>query len=343
MDTPPSDADGPLLAGDLIDDVPIKGFTFQPSGGIVSRDDDHVLFASDADGDRPPWRPVSAVTGALPGEGCRVRAEWVKPAADVTPGFPDAVDRMMRDPDRGWAGITEALLPTRRQPDRTDVWLVGGAVRDLLLGTADDLVNDIDLAGTTPVGYFAEQADQACLGAGKGDLRTKVVAGVVSIRRGRLGDPPMIDYRPLHQDGFRFPASGSDLRADVTRRDLTVNCLFYDRRTRTIVDPTGAGLADLLGGDQPVLAAVDGPKDPADRADVLLRAVRMLIRWPLLPATQCRVGRQVAVDPATLREIRRRSDRHLTGAGSGQIWDAVIRLAGDDLGLRDLLLEALDA
>jgi hypothetical protein len=336
---------GPLLAGDQVGGRRIEGFAFRPGTEDPSGNDDHVLFDGDRDSPLPPHRPASRIgaTGVdvILSGASRARDRWAASTKVAPPGLPEGADRIVHDPARPWSGVARALLDDL-SVSRAELWLVGGAVRDVLLGSAAD-VNDLDFAGTAPAGHFFERADRVVGRSASSDLRVKVTDGVVSIRGSRSGDPPLVDYRPLHQDGFRFPASGGDLGMDVVRRDLTINCLYYDAVARALIDPTGRGLDDLVLGGRPVLAPVAGPKDAATTAVVILRAIRMLIRWTDLPAENCLVLQGLDLDAETMREIRIRSGMHLDGATGEDVREAVSRLAHHDSDLLDRLLESLRA
>ena len=113
-------------------------------------------------------------------------------------------------------------------PDGREVWLVGGAVRDLLLGRP---VKDVDLAVPRGALDLARELAQRLRGAfvlldeGRG-------CGRVALREAGL-DVDIADFR------------AADLESDLAARDVTVNALAIDLRSPSgIVDPTG-GLDDL--------------------------------------------------------------------------------------------------
>lgn len=117
----------------------------------------------------------------------------------------------------------------------------------------------------------------------------------------------------------------SDARADVLRRDFTVNALLYDPIADTVIDHTG-GRADL---ERRVIRTVGDPTERflEDRLR-LLRAVRFAAEL------------EFAIDPPTLAAITALASR-IVGVSAERIRDELLRLivaAGRAAGIR--LLEA---
>ncbi len=161
---------------------------------------------------------------------------------------------------------------------------VGGCVRDRLLGRP---VTDVDVAtSATPEQVQALFPDTYAVGAAFGvvivHLEAEGVAAVdveVATFRSESG---YVDGRHPGQVCFSSP------REDASRRDFTVNALFYDPSAERVYDFTG-GLSDLRAS---VVRAIG---DPAARfsedALRLLRAVRFT------------AGLGFALDPATAAAI----------------------------------------
>ena len=160
-----------------------------------------------------------------------------------------------------------------------EAWVVGGWVRDALLGRAG---HDVDVCSSAPWAEAARVLRQAGMavhetGTAHGTV-TAVVGGhpveVTTFREeGRYSDL-------RHPDEVRFV---DDVRADLARRDLTVNAIAY-HPARGLVDPFG-GLDDLGRG---VVRAVGDPHARfGEDALRVLRAVRFA----------CRLG--FAIEPAT--------------------------------------------
>ena len=170
---------------------------------------------------------------------------------------------------------------------RQDVkaYLVGGCVRDRLLGR---IVHDLDVAVSGDGLALARQladwfdGDYHALDRQRG-------TGRAILRRG--------DGERLLVDIARF--RGSDLAADLTGRDFTINALAIDVRAPAVVIDHHGGLADLAAG---LIRAVseDAVRDDPLRA---LRAVRQAAQlgFSLVPGTEAliqRSGAAVASVPA---------------------------------------------
>lgn len=125
---------------------------------------------------------------------------------------------------RGQATVAATLLCTTEP-----VYLVGGAVRDLLLGRP---VHDFDLAVASPLEDLAW-----------------AVSNHLNVKAILLGHGNQRIYRLVHQGKIvdLCPLDDS-IERDLIRRDLTINALAIDLNTtspgRTIIDPVG-GLTDL--------------------------------------------------------------------------------------------------
>lgn len=147
-------------------------------------------------------------------------------------------------------------------------YLVGGAVRDVLLGA---VTNDFDLAtDATPEEVEALFPNAIDVGRAFGVMKIPFEDGeVIEIATFRE-DAEYTDYR--HPKSVRF--SGPE--EDASRRDFTINGLFYDPKTRRVLDCVG-GFADLQA------KRIRAIGDPAERMreDALrvLRAVRFAVRF----------------------------------------------------------------
>lgn len=166
-------------------------------------------------------------------------------------------------------------------------YLVGGSVRDLLLGRRP---KDFDI-GTSAHPYQVKKLFRNCWIIGRRFRLAHVRFGpknieVATFRRQlsaeELAAPPAVDVIPLHPDGPR--AHDGMLHRDNTfgtpeedafRRDFTVNALFYDIASFSIIDYTG-GLRDL---DARLIRCIGNPVERFQEDPVrMLRAISMASR-----------------------------------------------------------------
>lgn len=146
-------------------------------------------------------------------------------------------------------------------------YLVGGAVRDFLLGapTKDfDIATDADPEEVEEI--FPNAVD---VGRSFGVMKVPYDGGeTIEIATFRE-DAEYTDYR--HPKSVRF--SGPE--EDAARRDFTINGLFYDPKTRRVLDCVG-GFADLQA--KRVRAIGDPTARLKEDALRVLRAVRFAVR-----------------------------------------------------------------
>lgn len=145
--------------------------------------------------------------------------------------------------------------------------LVGGCVRDLLLGLSP---KDWDVAtDATPNQILALFPDANLVGAQFGVMLVRDGDAIVEIATFRSDGEYRDGRRP---EGVRFER---DPREDALRRDFTVNALFLDTVTGEVVDFVG-GRADLDAG---IIRAIGIPEERfrEDRLR-LLRGVRFAAR-----------------------------------------------------------------
>jgi tRNA nucleotidyltransferase/poly(A) polymerase len=147
-------------------------------------------------------------------------------------------------------------------------YLVGGAVRDILLGVP---TKDFDFATDAKPEEVAELFPNAIdVGRAFGVMKVPFPDGdVVEIATFRE-DGEYNDYR--HPKAVRFSSPEEDAR----RRDFTINGLFYDPKTRRILDCVG-GFADLQA--KKIRAIGDPSARLREDALRVLRAVRFAVRF----------------------------------------------------------------
>ena len=149
------------------------------------------------------------------------------------------------------------------------LFVVGGAVRDAVLGKDP---KDFDLAtNATP-----DQVEQMMQEAGFTTLATGKAFGVINVFT-KTGDFEIATFRKDVGSGRRPDSvEFTTIEGDVSRRDLTINALFFDIEAGEIVDLVG-GLEDLKSG---VIKTVGLAKDrfAEDRLRIL-RAIRFAARF----------------------------------------------------------------
>lgn len=117
-------------------------------------------------------------------------------------------------------------------------WIVGGAVRDHLLGVK---IGDIDFCSThTPQNLMAIAKQY-----GVRYIETGVKYGTLTL----LIDDQLFEVTSLRQDvetdgRHAKVVYGTDFKQDAMRRDFTLNALYMDAKGK-IFDPLDSGLADL--------------------------------------------------------------------------------------------------
>ena len=194
-----------------------------------------------------------------------------------------------------------------------DLYLVGGAVRDELLGLSPQA--DVDLVTTGPIEPLVELL--------------RPVSSIAPVVYERFGTAMLrIDGTPVelvrarkesYDGGSRKPqVEPATLRDDALRRDFTANALLRRLADGELVDPTGQGLRDLRAG------VLRTPLDPAEtfRDDPLrmLRAVRF--RWKLgfvpapglFEAIEAEAARLTIVSEERVRDELRKMILHPTAA-----------------------------
>lgn len=141
-------------------------------------------------------------------------------------------------------------------PPEATIHLVGGAVRDALLGRTTHDLDFIAPSGGIRIARQVAKALKADFFALDPERDTGRVIVTTSAARRSLLD--FAAYR------------GPDLEADLRDRDFTINALAYDLRTQTILDPLN-GAADLR--EKRIRACT--PQALANDPVRILRAVRL--------------------------------------------------------------------
>ncbi len=186
----------------------------------------------------------------------------------------DAVDLSEVPP--GVLELCERLRSTGKR-----AWIVGGCVRDLLLGRK---ASDWDVATDARPDELLRIFPRA--------IPTGIEHGTVTVvRDGHHYEVTTLRGEGTYSDGRRpdWVAFVDDITADLARRDFTVNAIAVDPLDGKVIDPHG-GRADLARG---VLRAVGNPRERfAEDGLRVLRAARFVatLRLSIDPETESAIA-----------------------------------------------------
>lgn len=159
-------------------------------------------------------------------------------------------------------------------PFEGDLYLVGGAVRDSLLGHTES--DDLDLVTTQPASALV----QLLWERGVCDFHPVVYErfGTAMISVGGHKVEVVQTRRESYSARSRKPSvQPGTLREDAERRDFTINTLMRSLADWSVVDPLGCGLADLSAGT--LRTPLEPRKTFHDDPLRMLRAVRFRHRF----------------------------------------------------------------
>ncbi|GAA6041291.1 hypothetical protein JCM8097_001319 [Rhodosporidiobolus ruineniae] len=273
-------------------------------------------------------------------------ADLLVGCADWIEHHPHEVDALrVRDENGNWVGKERGTEPI-------ELRVAGGWVRDKLLGKDS---NDIDVS-TSPdplTGLkFAMLFEKYLETLGKRDLMGRLTAIEAKPEQSKHLETATarvcdlsVDWvqqrgQEVYTEGSRIPtvAFGTPLE-DAERRDLTINALFFNLRSRQIEDQTGLGLSDLgLVPGQPRM--IRTPLEPFKtfRDDPLrvVRAVRFAARFgrefelegEMVRAIQREEIRQALLDPKKISRERvgAELDKMLLGKDPQYAYELIARL-----------------
>tara|TARA_Y100000034_G_scaffold132067_1_gene194195 strand:- start:1107 stop:2996 length:1890 start_codon:yes stop_codon:yes gene_type:complete len=218
-----------------------------------------------------------------------------------------------------------------------ELYLVGGAVRDVLMGKTP---KDYDVAtNASPEEVIKILRKDPRL---KLDLTGKQF-GVVRVKTPDAGEYEIATFREDIGKGKGTSVKFSTIENDVKRRDLTINALFYDMDSGEVVDYVG-GIEDIENG---IIRAVGDPVQRFDEDRLrILRAVRFAGRTgsDLDPATkQAILEDNELIDTETNQPIPadRITEEFIKGVKSAQDGGRFLALT-EELGLFDQILPGLE-
>ena len=193
------------------------------------------------------------------------------------------------------------------------LYIVGGAVRDALLGKTP---KDYDLATDA----VPDMVEAMMSKAGLRTLPTGKAFGVINVFTDE-GEYEIATFREDIGSGRRPDGvSFTNIEGDVKRRDLTINALFFDIDTKEIVDLVG-GVNDLKKG---IVRTVGAAEDRfgEDRLRIL-RAIRFAGRFgsDLDPNVDAALQKDASLDGISGERIR---DEFIKGIISAKSTDAYL-------------------
>lgn len=217
------------------------------------------------------------------------------------------------------AAIVEATKGTAFE---RDLWLVGGAVRDDLLGRTHK--NDFDIVTRGSSADLAQLLFEQGIATHEPVTYERFGTAMVDVEAVKI--EIVTARRESYDPESRKPnVEPATLEEDARRRDFTANALLRNLHTDELYDPSGNGLADLRAG------ILRTPLDPAatfhDDPLRMLRAVRF--RW------------QLSFEPAPgLYESIKREAHRLSIISAERIRDEFLKMLGlpdGDRALQDLM------
>jgi len=152
--------------------------------------------------------------------------------------FDQLMSQKVNGLDKTFVQVFEAIT-VRGYP----VFIIGGAVRDIILGKSIDGVKDIDISfgcSAEELGIIAKENKWLFHSSGTGLVRIGL-DGNLTLEGKSIGCHSFDVYN------WRAGALGSigtDLSYEILYRDFTINTLCYDPLNKVILDPTARGVFD---------------------------------------------------------------------------------------------------
>ena len=212
-----------------------------------------------------------------------------------------------------------------------ELFLVGGSVRDLLLGRPSE---DLDFATS------AHPRETTKILQGWADRRyfVGVRFGTVGALKGGTRVEITTFREEVYAEEHRKPAVtfGKDLRTDLSRRDFTINAMAVGVPRGTLIDPFGG--VQALGArvlDTPLEPAVAFSDDPLR----MVRAARFVAQLDVVPAgrvLEAIRGMRDRIEIVSAERIRAELDKLLVAARPGKGLEVLV-----ETGLADVFLPEL--
>ena len=206
--------------------------------------------------------------------------------------------------------------------DGVELWLVGGPVRDAMLGNH---VLDLDITSEAP----AAELGPRLAGQVGGTCRARSQFGTVKLHV----DGRTIDLATTRSETYPRPGAlpvvqaGADMAADLARRDFGINAMaasLHPPAFGALLDTQG-GVADLQAGLVRVLHSASFRDDPTR----IFRAARYVSRlgFRLEPATRRQLRRALEyVRVVSAARVRREIERLLTEQHAASALRAALRI-----------------
>jgi tRNA nucleotidyltransferase (CCA-adding enzyme) len=266
--------------------------------------------------------------------GIVTRGDLLRALRDAPPGAPPRRPTDLGDRLRAMPGLERLWPAAAAASDDAGVYLVGGAVRDLLLGEPSF---DVDLAYEGDGIAFAERL-AAALG-GRMHAHEKFHTAVV------LAGDLRVDVASARTEHYEYPAAlptveHSSIRQDLHRRDFTINAMavsLLPAEFGLLFDPYG-GEGDLGRGIVRVLHNLSFIEDPTR----IFRAIRYQNRYGFDMDGLTRQLARSCVEMGLVGDLSgaRVRDELLAVLGEEEVTGALVSL--DQLGLAGAVHPALD-
>jgi tRNA nucleotidyltransferase (CCA-adding enzyme) len=266
--------------------------------------------------------------------GIVTRGDLLRALRDAPPGAPPKRPTDLGDRLRAMPGLDRLWPAAAAAADDAGIYLVGGAVRDLLL---EEPSFDIDLAFEGDGIAFAERL-AAALG-GRMHAHEKFHTAVV------LAGDLRVDVASARTEHYEYPAAlptveHSSIRQDLHRRDFTINAMavsLLPAEFGLLFDPYG-GEGDLGRGIVRVLHNLSFIEDPTR----IFRAIRYQNRYGFDMDGLTRQLARSCVEMGLVGDLSgaRVRDELLAVLGEEEVTGALVSL--DQLGLAGAVHPALD-